>query len=127
MLAFLNPGQCQYNQTGFIFTQKKMKPVYWILTIVGLILPSVLVLQESLETGNYLLYADPLATLKGMFANRISSIFALDLLFGVLVFMIWSWRENRLPRRRLLLVWAITFLFGFAGGFPLYLGWREKA
>ena len=99
-----------------------MKKVYLGLAIIGFILPNVLVLQESLESGNILLYADPMATLSGMFANRISSIFSIDLLFGVLVFFIWTYRESkRYQIKNLPVVWLITLLFGFACGFPLFL------
>ena len=63
-----------------------MKNTYLILAILGFIAPSVLVLLESVETGNILLYTNPLATINGMFANRISSIFMIDLLFAVVVF-----------------------------------------
>jgi hypothetical protein len=61
------------------------KSLYLNLTIIGFILPTIFVVIESIETGNYLLYADPVATINGMFANRISTIFSIDLLFGVLV------------------------------------------
>lgn len=99
-----------------------MKKVYLILTILGLIAPSILVAIESYETGNILLYADPVATFTDMFANRISSIFAIDLLFAVIVFMIWSYVESKkhsIPR--VWAVWLVTFAFGFAGGLPLFL------
>ena len=52
-----------------------MKKTYLILAILGFIAPSILVFIESVETGNILLYAQPLKTIQGMFANRISSIF----------------------------------------------------
>jgi hypothetical protein len=104
-----------------------MKKLYLILTIIGFILPSILVFQESLETGNILLYANPLATLEGMFANRISSIFAIDLFFAVLVFFIWSYHESKkheIPQ--IWRVWILTLLLGLAGGFPLFLYLRER-
>ena len=60
-----------------------MRKVYLTLAILGFILPTVFVAIESIETGNILLYADPMATLNGMLANRISFIFAIDLFFAV--------------------------------------------
>ncbi|WP_190811314.1 DUF2834 domain-containing protein [Flagellimonas sp. S3867] len=66
-----------------------------MLTIIGFILPTILVIIESIDMGNILLYADPLATLNGMFANSISSIFAIDLFFTVLVFFIWSYHQAK--------------------------------
>ena len=105
-----------------------MKKIYLILAIIGFILPTIFVIRESVETGNILLYTNPMATIEGMFANRISTIFIIDLLFGVLVFMIWSYRESKAHGiKNIMAVWLFTFLFGFAGGFPLFLYLREKA
>ena len=105
-----------------------MKNIYLLLAIIGFILPTIFVIFESVETGNILLYTNPLATIEGMFANRISTIFIIDLLFGVLVFMIWSYRESKAHGiKNIGVVWLLTFLFGFAGGFPLFLYLREKA
>ena len=102
-----------------------MKKTYLLLAIIGFLLPNYFVLQESIETGNYLLYADVPATINGMFANRISSIFTIDLLFGVVVFFIWSYQyQQSLGWNKLGLTWVITMLFGFASGFPLFLYFR---
>lgn len=104
-----------------------MKKTYLILAILGFIAPSILVFIESLETGNILLYAHPLKTIQGMFANRISSIFMIDLLFALMVFLIWTHREARKHSvNNLYLVWLLTMLFGLAGGFPLFLYFRQK-
>jgi len=105
-----------------------MRSLYLILTVVGFILPSIFVCIESYETGNILLYTDPVATIEGMFANRISTIFSIDLLFAVMVFFIWSYvesKKNSIPR--IWIVWLLTMLFGLAGGFPLFLYMREKS
>jgi len=99
-----------------------MKKYYLILAIIGFLLPNYLVLLESLQTGNILLYANPQATLEGMFSNRISTIFTIDLLFGVFVFFIWSYQEWRGKKlQTLVFIWLITLLFGFACGLPLFL------
>ena len=101
---------------------KIMKKVYLILTIIGFLAPNILVIQESIETGNIMLYANPMATLKGMFANRISSIFMIDLLFAVLVFFVWSYSESKkIGFNKLWVVWVLTMFFGLAGAFPLFL------
>ncbi len=95
---------------------------------MGFILPSIFVVIESIETGNILLYTDPLATLNGMFANAISTIFSIDLLFAVLVFFIWSFNEAKKHKiKSIYFVWILTLLFGLAGGLPLFLYLREKA
>lgn len=105
-----------------------MKKTYLILCIVGFILPNILVTIESIETGNLLLYMNPMATFQSMFANRISTIFAIDLLFAVLVFFTWSYSEAlRYRINKLWLVWILTMLLGMAGGLPLFLFLREHA
>ena len=108
---------------------KKMntRTVYLSLAIIGFLAPTLLVITESVETGNILLYTNPLATIEGMFANRISTIFMIDLLFVVLVFFIWTYIDGkRHGVKRLGLVWILTLLLGLAGGFPLYLYLKEK-
>lgn len=104
-----------------------MKNKYLTLTIVGTLLPNIFVLKESLKSGNYLLYADPIATFNGMFANNISSAFAMDLLFIVFLFLIWSFREaKKYKMKHLVWIWIYTFAFGIAGGLPLFLYLREN-
>ncbi len=103
-----------------------MKKTYLTLCIIGFILPNILVTIESVETGNILLYMHPVATFQDMFANRISSIFAIDLLFAVLVFFMWSYKEaSQYPIKNLWLVWTLTMLLGLAGGLPFFLFLRE--
>ncbi|AXT20419.1 DUF2834 domain-containing protein [Flavobacteriaceae bacterium AU392] len=104
-----------------------MKKFYLILAVIGFIVPTIFVIIESIETGNILLYTNPKATLDSMFANRISSIFSIDLLFAVLVFFIWSFNESKKYKIKLVyFVWILTLFFGLAGGFPLFLYFREK-
>jgi len=106
---------------------KDMKKLYLLLAIIGFIAPTILVVIESVETGNILLYANPLATMEGMFANRVSSIFMIDLLFAVLIFFLWSYRESKKHKiKNIGLIWLFTMLFGLAGGFPLFLYFRES-
>lgn len=105
-----------------------MKKFYLTMAILGFIAPSILVAVESFETGNILLYAHPLATMEGMFANRISTIFIIDLLFAVLVFFIWTFIDGKnMGMKKLGIVWFLTLLLGLAGGFPLYLYLREQS
>lgn len=105
-----------------------MKNVYLILAIIGFIAPNILVAIESIETGNIMLYARPLETIEAMFSNRISTIFIIDLLFAVGVFMVWTYVEARKHKvKNIFLIWLLTMLFGLAGGFPLFLYLREKA
>lgn len=102
------------------------KNIYLILAILGFILPTYFVLKESIDTGNIMLYADPKATLDGMLATRISTIFSIDLLFAVLVFFIWSYYEHQQKKiKGTYISWGISMLFGLASGFPLFLYLRE--
>lgn len=104
-----------------------MKNLYLLLTIIGFIAPSILVTIESVESGNILLYTNPIATIEGMFANRISTIFMIDLLFTVIVFFIWTYVDSKKSGiKNIGLIWILTMLFGLAGGFPLYLYMKEK-
>lgn len=104
-----------------------MKNLYLILAIIGFILPNIFVFIESVETGNIVLYTNPIATINGMFANRISTIFMIDLLFAVLVFFIWSYSQSKqYGIKKTGFVWILTLLFGLAGGFPLFLYLKEK-
>ncbi len=104
-----------------------MKKTYLLLTIIGTILPNIFVLKESIESGNYLLYRYPIDTFNGMFANNISSAFAIDLLFVVMLFLVWSFRESqKYNMKNVYLYWMYTFAFGIAGGLPLFLYFREK-
>ena len=105
-----------------------LRTLYLILAIAGFIAPSILVFMESVDTGNILLYTNPIATMEGMFANRISTIFMIDLLFAVFVFFIWSYHESkRYAIKNIALVWVLTMLLGLAGGLPFFLYLREKA
>jgi len=105
-----------------------MKKLYLSLAIIGFIVPNILVAMESMESGNILLYSNPIATLEGMFANRISTIFMIDLLFAVVVFFIWTYIDSKKAKvQKIGLVWVLTMLLGLAGAFPLYLYLKEKA
>ncbi len=104
-----------------------MKKMYLFLMIIGTILPNVFVMLESINTGNYLLYTRPIDTFNQMFANNISSAFVTDLLFIVVLFLIWSYKESRRYQiKNVYWVWVYTFVLGIAGGLPLFLYLREK-
>ena len=104
-----------------------MKKIYLFLSLVGFIAPSILVAIESFESGNILLYTNPIATIEGMFSNRISTIFMIDLLFTVMVFLIWTYIDGKkVGVKNIGFVWILTMLLGLAGGFPFYLYLKEK-
>lgn len=105
-----------------------MRKLYLLLSIIGFIAPTVLVVQESIATGNILLYTQPLYTFEQMFANRISTIFMIDLLLAVCVFFIWTYQEHKKHKiKGLYYLWLLTMLFGLAGGFPLFLYLKDRS
>ena len=99
-----------------------MKRIYLIVSVLGFVLPNILVAIESIENLNILLYTDIMSTIDGMFANRISSIFVIDLLWAVAVFFIWSRVEAKQLgiMNKMWWVWLSTMLLGLAGAFPLF-------
>lgn len=104
-----------------------MKNFYLVLAITGFILPNIFVAKVSFETGNILLWTDIPATFQGMFANNIAAAFMTDLLYVVIVFLIWSYQEAKthtIPKYWW--TWILTFMFGIAGGFPLFLYLKHK-
>lgn len=104
-----------------------MLTTYRNLIIIGTILPNIFVFLESISSGNILLYANPIATFQGMFTNYISSAFITDLLFIVLLFLVWTYRETKTHQLKYLpWVWMYTFALGIAGGLPLFLYLRER-
>lgn len=104
-----------------------MKKTYLILAIIGTILPNIFVIRESIESGNYLLYTHPIDTFNAMFINNISAAFITDLLFIVVLFLVWSFIESKKCKiKNIFLVWVYTFAFGIAGGLPLFLYLRER-
>ena len=105
-----------------------MKRIYPFLIVVGFLLPNYFVLLETVENGNILLYGDIPETFSQLFANRISTIFALDSLWTVLVFFIWSHFEAKATGvKNVWWVWVFTMAFGIASGFPLFLWLRARS
>jgi hypothetical protein len=104
-----------------------MKTIYLLFAVLGFVAPNIFVAIESVETGNVLLWLDPPATIRGMFGNRISTAFIVDLLVVVYIFFFWTYHEARQYKiRNVWVIWVLTLLFGMAGTFPLFLYLREK-
>jgi Terpene cyclase DEP1 len=104
-----------------------MAPLYLALGVAGYLLPGVPMLRESVETGNWLFWADPARTTAQLFANRTSTAFALDLTAVVVVALIWMTVEaRRVGLPRVWRFWLLTALFGLGGTLPLFLWSRER-
>jgi hypothetical protein len=104
-----------------------VKRLYAVLTVIGYVASNWFVVRESAESGNILLWTHPLDTMAGMFANRIATAFAIDLLLTALVASIWFYSEGkRLGMRRIWVYWVLTLTFGLAGTLPLFLYKRQR-
>lgn len=104
-----------------------MDRIYLALAAVGYLLPGVPMLLETIQEGNILFWTDPARTTAGLFATRISTAFALDLLVVVAVAFLWMWQEAlRVGIRRVWLFWVLALLFGLGGTLPLFLYVRER-
>ena len=115
--------------TSYFFCHKlfDMRKKYLILTVIGFILPNIFVLKESLATGNILFYGKPMRTIQQMFASDINTAFAIDLLYIVVLFMIWSYLDSKKKGNNKYLFSAVwTMLFGLASGLPLYFYLQAK-
>ena len=105
-----------------------MKTFYIVAAIAGYAAVNSLMLLESVQEGNILLWTKPLESAAGMFANRISTIFVIDLFLVVAVAFVWMYDEGqRLGVKRVWLYWLLTMLFGLAGTLPLFLNARRRA
>ena len=101
---------------------------YLAATIIGTLIPNIFVIQESIQSGNYMHYTHPLDTISTMFANPIVSAFSSDLLVLVIFFMIWSFNEaKKLNIKQVYWCWIYTFVLGLAGGLPLFLYFKHQA
>ena len=103
-----------------------MKRTYLLLSIIGFVLPNIWVAKISIQSGNFLLWWNIKSTFGDMFANDVSTAFAVDLLWVVVVFFTWSYYQaKKFNIKQLYMVWVFTMLFGLAGGFPLFLYLKE--
>jgi hypothetical protein len=106
----------------------RMEHVYFVLAVVGYILPGVPMVMESVETGNVGFWLQPGRTIAELFVNRTSTAFALDLLGTVVVALIWMTHESRrLGMRAVWVFWLLTSTLGLAGTLPLFLALRERS
>ena len=72
-----------------------MKLLYLVMAVIGYAATLLLMLLESFENKNILLWTKPDETISALFINRISTTFTIDLLWAVLVFFIWVVFEGR--------------------------------
>jgi hypothetical protein len=98
-----------------------MRKVYLLAAVAGLAIP-------YFSFGRFLLaYGLDLARLvDDLFANDISTFFAVDLIITALVVLVWSYREaRRVGMRHWWSFVVATLLVGPSFSFPLFLYYRE--
>lgn len=100
----------------------RVQAVYAALCVLGAVLPLAWFVPWLLDHG-----PDATLFLDELFANRVSSFFATDLLVSAVVLLAWLFLDRRaLPARQRLAVIAGTCLVGVSFGLPLYLLLRER-
>ncbi|WP_316432044.1 DUF2834 domain-containing protein [Leptolyngbya sp. NK1-12] len=99
-----------------------LQPIYFLLCIVGTVLPYSQVGSFLLQNGlNLPLFVEQL------FATPISSAFGLDVVISAIVLLIFIVAEGtRLGMKRLWIYIASTFLIGVSLGLPLFLLMRQR-
>jgi formate hydrogenlyase subunit 3/multisubunit Na+/H+ antiporter MnhD subunit len=103
-----------------------MRRVYLILSIAGFVLPYYFLVTFLLENG-----FDLGLILDQLFANRISTFFAVDLILTAIVFLIYSYTETRTLKVK---NWShyllATLLIGPSFALPFFLynrtGWLDR-
>ena len=99
----------------------KIKHMYIILCIFGFILPYTQIIPIILE-GNFGFQM----MIDQLFANRISSLFALDLFFTAAAFIVFALYEGiKLKIKNLWIPFVASILVGASLGFPLFLYMRD--
>ena len=101
----------------------KAKTIYLVLCVIGAVLPYWQFVPWLFERG-----FNPSLFLRELFANRISTFFALDVLVSAIVLIIFMRVESERSRiRRRWLPVLTTLLVGVSLGLPLFLYMRELA
>jgi len=99
----------------------KMKHLYLVLCVIGVILPYSQLIPWTLENG-----ANPLPMFAEVFAERATAFFGFDLMVTAVTFLVFAVSDGL--RHRIRLFWvpiAGTFMVGVSLGMPLYLYLRE--
>jgi hypothetical protein len=101
----------------------KLRYIYLVLALIGLILPYSQFIPWIIE--NHALNI-PLF-MRDLFANRISAFFALDVIVSAIVLLSFIQSEGRRLRMRLLWLPTLGTLFvGVSLGLPLFLYLRQR-
>lgn len=100
----------------------RMFGFYATLALAGAILPYVVFIPWLAEHG-----PDGRVFLSQLFATGPATIFAADVLFAAVVFLVFVWSEGRrLGMRRLWIQPIATYGIGLCCALPLFLALRER-
>ncbi|KYC43527.1 hypothetical protein WA1_10720 [Scytonema hofmannii PCC 7110] len=99
-----------------------LKTAYFILCVLGTILPLSQFVPFLLENG-----LDLRLFLEQLFANRISAFFAMDMFVSAIILLVFVFQEgSRLKMKNLWIYVASTLLVGVSLGLPLFLLIRQR-
>jgi hypothetical protein len=99
-----------------------MKRMYFILAFFGFVIPYYFLIRFIINNGFNLVEMG-----NQLFANEMSTFFAVDLMIVAIVFLIFSFYNSKmLGMRRWWIYLLATLLVGPSFAIPLYLGIREE-
>jgi Terpene cyclase DEP1 len=100
----------------------KLRHLYLLLCVLGLLLPMSQFIPWLLEHG-----VDPARFVSDLFANRVSAFFGLDVIVSAVTLIVFAMATGR--RERVPHLWAPvvgTLAVGVSFGLPLFLYLREE-
>ncbi len=98
-----------------------MRRLYLLLAIVGFVLPYYFFVSFVMANGLNLRLV-----LSQLFANNISSLFAIDLIISAIVFWVFLYRESQTCQMRNWWIYIVaTLIVGTSFAWPLFLYFRE--
>ena len=99
-----------------------LKTIYALSCVLGLVLPYSQLIPFAIDRG-----FDPVLFLEQLFANRIASCFALDVIVSSFVFWILVFVEgSRLEMNNLWVYILANLTVGLSFGLPLFLLMRQR-
>ena len=98
------------------------KNIYLTLALLGLLIPCYFLFKFLGANG-----FDILLLVKQLFANDISSFFAVDLVISIIIFWIYMFAEaGKLQMKNSWLYFLAAMLVGLSFALPLFLYFRER-
>lgn len=99
-----------------------MRKLYLLLAVIGFFLPYYFFVSFLIVNG-----LNPQLLLSQLFANNISSFFAVDLIISAIVFWVFLYRESQRCQMENWWVYIVaTLIIGPSFALPLFLCFRES-